>query len=73
MKVSSGTRSTGINSDRQVSLTITGLNNNDFSRTADAVMNVPFSRMRETMGLVQRLGGRITHVQVSGSPAHSPE
>jgi phycocyanin-associated rod protein len=71
MKVSSGTRSTGLNSDRQVSLTITGLNNIDYNRTADVVMNVSFSRMGETMRLVHRLGGRITDVHVSGSPAHN--
>jgi phycocyanin-associated rod protein len=66
MQVSSGTRGTGFNSDRQVSFTVTGLNNNDYSRTADVVMNVPFSRMNETMRLVQRMGGKITGVNVSG-------
>jgi phycocyanin-associated rod protein len=66
MQVSSGIRGTGINSDRQVAFTVTGLNNNDYSRTADVVMNVPFSRMNETMRLVQRMGGKITAVNVSG-------
>ena len=66
MKVSAGSRGTGMNSDRQVSLVVTGVNNNDYSRTADLVMNVPFSRMNETMRLVNSLGGRITNVVVSG-------
>ena len=66
MKVSAGSRGTGVNSDRQVSLVVTGVNNNDYSRTADLVMNVPFSRMNETMRLVNSMGGRITNVVVSG-------
>jgi len=66
MKVSAGSRGTGINSDRQVSLVVTGVNNNDYSRTADMVMNVPFSRMNETMRLVNAMGGKITNVVVSG-------
>jgi phycocyanin-associated, rod len=67
MQVSSGNRSTGVNSERQVALTVTGLNNIDYSRTADVVMNVPFSRMRETMRLVHVQGGKITGVNVSGA------
>lgn len=67
MKVSANARATGVNSDRQVSLTVTSMNNNDYSRTADMIMNVPFNRMRETMRLVQCMGGRITDVHVSGS------
>jgi phycocyanin-associated rod protein len=67
MKVSATTRSTGINSERQVSITVTGMNNIDYSRTADMVMNVPFTRMRETMHLVHCMGGKITSVNVSGS------
>lgn len=66
MKVSAGTRGTGLNSDRQVTLTVTGVSNNDYARTADVVMNVPFSRMNETMQLVNRLGGKITNVHVTG-------
>jgi len=71
MKVSAGSRGTGVNSDRQVCLVVTGVNNNDYSRTADMVMNVPFNRMNETMRLVNTMGGRITKVVVSGggSPA----
>jgi phycocyanin-associated rod protein len=66
MKVSAGTRGTGLNSSRQVALTVTGVSNNDYSRTADMVMNVPFTRMNETMRLVHSLGGRIINVSVTG-------
>ena len=66
MKVSSGNRGTSYSNDRQVTLTVTGLANNDYSRTADVVMNVPYTRMNETMRLVQRMGGKITAVNVTG-------
>jgi len=66
MKVSAGTRGTSFDSGRQVSFTVTGLANNDYSRTADLVMNVPYTRMNETMRMVQRMGGKITGVSVSG-------
>jgi len=66
MKVSAGTRGTSFNSGRQVTFTVTGMNNIDYSRTADLVMNVPFTRMNQTMQLVQRMGGKITAVNVSG-------
>ena len=66
MKVSAGIRGTSFASGRQVTFTVTGLANNDFSRTADLVMNVPYTRMNETMRMVQRLGGKITGVNVSG-------
>jgi len=66
MKVSAGTRGTSFSSGRQVTFTVTGLANNDYSRTADLVMNVPYTRMNETMRMVQRMGGKITGVSVSG-------
>ena len=66
MKVSAGTRGTSFNSGRQVTFSVTGLANNDYSRTADLVMNVPYTRMNETMRMVQRMGGKITGVQVTG-------
>jgi phycocyanin-associated rod protein len=66
MKVSAGIRGTSFVSGRQVSFTVTGLANNDFSRTADLVINVPYTRMNETMRMVQRMGGKITGVNVSG-------
>ena len=77
MKVSAGTRGTSFNSGRQVTFTVTGLANNDYSRTADLVMNVPYTRMNETMRMVQRMGGKITGVSVSGgdlanAPAAAP-
>ncbi|MFN5194803.1 MAG: phycobilisome linker polypeptide [Cyanobacteriota bacterium] len=67
MKVSAGSRGTSSDSSRQVSITVTGLANNDFVRSADCVMRVPYTRMNETMRMVQRMGGRITDVSVSGS------
>ncbi len=66
MKVSAGTRGTSFSSGRQVTFTVTGLANNDYSRTADMVMNVPYTRMNETMRMVQRMGGKITGISVSG-------
>ena len=66
MKVSAGNRGTSFSNDRQVSFTVTGLATNDFSRTADVVMNVPYTRMNETMRMVQRMGGKITGIQVTG-------
>lgn len=66
MKVSAGTRGTSFSSGRQVTFTVTGMNNNDFSRTADMVLNVPFTRMNEAMRMVQRMGGKITGVNVNG-------
>jgi len=66
MKASEGTRGTSFSSGRQVTFTVTGLANNDFSRTADLVMNVPYTRMNETMRMLQRMGGKITAVAMSG-------
>ena len=66
MKVSAGTRGTSFSSGRQVTFTVTGVSNNDFSRTADMVLNVPFTRMNEAMRMVQSMGGKITGVNVNG-------
>ncbi|MGB5134385.1 MAG: phycobilisome linker polypeptide [Prochlorococcaceae cyanobacterium] len=71
MKVSAGTRGTSFSSSRQVTFTVTGLANNDYSRTADMVMNVPYTRMNEAMRMVQRMGGRITGVAVNGGDLES--
>ena len=57
MKLSAGTRGTSFNNGRQLTLTVTSLANNDYSRTADMVMNVPYTRINETMRMVQRMGG----------------
>ena len=72
MKVSAGTRGTSLANDRKVTFTVTNLNNNQYSRTADVVMNVPFTRMNETMQLVQRMGGTITSVAVNGGSLEAP-
>jgi phycocyanin-associated rod protein len=66
MKVSSGTRSTTTSSGRQVTISVTGLAHNEFVRSSDCVMKVPYTRMNETLRLVHRLGGKITEVAVSG-------
>ncbi len=71
MKVSAGTRGTSLNNSRQVVLTITGMNNNDYSRTADMVMNVPYTRMNETMRLINSMGGKIVGVSVTGGAGDS--
>jgi phycocyanin-associated rod protein len=72
MKVSAGTRATSSISGRQVTITVTGLARNDFVRSSDCVMQVPYTRMNETMRLVHRLGGRITDVSVSGGATTEP-
>jgi phycocyanin-associated rod protein len=73
MKVSAGTRGTSSVNGRQVTITVTGLARNDFIRSADCVMQVPYTRMNETMRLVHRLGGKITNVSVSGGGAQAGE
>lgn len=72
MKVSAGTRGTSFASGRQVTIAVTGLANNDYSRTADCVMQVPFTRMNETLRLVHRMGGKVTEVSVSGGDLPTP-
>ena len=71
MKLSAGTRGTSFNNGRQVTLTVTSLAKNDYSRTADIVMNVPYTRMNETMRMVQRMGGKITGIAVNGGDSGS--
>lgn len=66
MKVSAGNKGGSFNSERQVTFNMTGMTNNGYSRTADLVMNVPYTRMNETMRKVQRMGGKITGVSASG-------
>ena len=77
MKVSAGTRNTTASNDRQVTIEVTGLSRNDFVRSSDCVMQVPYTRMNETLRLVHRMGGKITNVSVtgvsaSGEPAPAP-
>jgi phycocyanin-associated rod protein len=69
MKVSAGTRNTSASNDRQVTIQVTGLSRNDFVRSADCVMQVPYTRMNETLRLVHRMGGKITNVSVTGVSA----
>ena len=71
MKVSAGNRGTSFSNDRQVSFTVTGLANNDYSRTADVVMNVPYTRMNEAIRLLQRMDGKITGIAVNGGDSGS--
>jgi phycocyanin-associated rod protein len=67
MKVSAGVRNTSASNDRQVTINVTGLAHNDFIRSADCVMQVPYTRMNETLRLVHRLGGKVISVSVSGA------
>jgi len=69
MKVSAGTRNTASASGRQVTIFVTGLAHNDYVRSSDCVMQVPYTRMNETLRLVHRLGGKVTDVSVSGVDA----
>lgn len=66
MKVSAGTRGSSFSSNRQVTIRVTGLVHNDYVRSSDCVMQVPYTRMNDTLQLVNRLGGKVTHVSVSG-------
>jgi hypothetical protein len=63
LRVSSGESSSG--SGRVVTISATGLVNNDYVRSGAYVMRVPFSRMNEALQRVNRLGGRVTNVVVS--------
>jgi len=73
MKVSAGMRSTTNADGRQVTVQVTGIVNNDYLRSADAILKIPYSRMNETMRMVQRMGGRITGVSVSGGDLGSSQ
>jgi phycocyanin-associated rod protein len=66
MKVSAGTRGSSFSSNRQVTIKVTGLVHNDYVRSSDCVMQVPYTRMNDTLQLVNRLGGKVTDVSVSG-------
>ena len=66
MKVSAGTRGSSFSSNRQVTISVTGIVNNDYVRSSDCVMQVPYTRMNDTLRLVNRLGGKVTKVSVSG-------
>jgi phycocyanin-associated rod protein len=66
MKVSAGSRGTSFTSGRQVTIAVTGLAQNDFVRSSDCVMQVPYTRMNETLRMVHRMGGKVTSVAVNG-------
>jgi len=75
MKVSAGNRSTNSSSTRQVTVKVTGLARNDYARSSDMELHVPFTRLNDTLRLVHRLGGKITDVSVTGEgldPAAKP-
>ncbi|MCT0219578.1 phycobilisome rod-core linker polypeptide [Synechococcus sp. CS-1329] len=63
LRVTAGESSSG--SGRMVTISATGLVNNDYVRSGAYVMRVPFSRMNEALQRVNRLGGRVTNVVVS--------
>ena len=76
MKVSAGTRGTSFSSDRQVTISVTGLAQNDYVRTADTVMKRGFgdnrdgSIMRDGMPVVQgrNLNASTERVEVLKGP-----
>jgi phycocyanin-associated rod protein len=69
MKVFAGTCNTTASNDRQVTIEVAGLSRYDFVRSSDCVMQVPYTRMIETLRLVHRIGGKITNVSVTGVSA----
>ena len=50
---------------------MTCINNNNYSRTADMVLNVPYTRMNEAIRLLQRMDGKITGIAVNGGDSGS--
>ena len=65
LRVSAGNRGTSGSSGRLVTLSVTGLADNDYVRSGAYVLRVPYTRMNETMRQINRMGGRITNVTVS--------
>ena len=66
MKLTAGNHSTSSSGTRQVTLKVTGMTNNDCARSSDMEIQVPFTRLTDTLRLMHRLGGKITNVNVSG-------
>jgi len=60
-----GARGSDGSSGRLVTLLVTGVNNIGYSRTAETVIRVPFTRMNEALQRVGRLGGRVVEVRVN--------
>ncbi|TGG90979.1 MAG: CpcD/allophycocyanin linker domain-containing protein [Aphanocapsa feldmannii 277cV] len=52
-------------SERAVTFTVTGLCDNNYLRTANQVLHVPYSRMASTMQAIHSRGGTITDIAVS--------
>jgi len=65
LPVMAGARGSDANSGRLVTLLVTGIAKNAYSRTAETVIRVPFTRMNEAMQRINRLGGRIIDVTVN--------
>jgi hypothetical protein len=65
LPVMAGARGSDGSSGRLVTLLVTGVNNIGYSRTAETVIRVPFTRMNEALQRVGRLGGRVVEVRVS--------
>ncbi|EDY37523.1 hypothetical protein CPCC7001_402 [Cyanobium sp. PCC 7001] len=64
LPVMAGARGSDSSSGRLVTLLVTGVANNAYSRTAETVIRVPFTRMNEALQRVNRLGGRVVEVSV---------
>ncbi len=65
LPVMAGARGSDANSGRLVTLLVTGIAKTAYSRTAETVIRVPFTRMNEAMQRINRLGGRIIDVTVN--------
>jgi hypothetical protein len=64
LPVMAGARGSDSSSGRLVTLLVTGIADNAYSRTAETVIRVPFTRMNEALQRVNRLGGRVVEVSV---------
>ncbi len=64
LPVAAGSRSSASGAERVVRLRVTGLANNAYVRSADVVQQVPLSRLNEALRRIQRLGGRVTLVEM---------
>lgn len=65
LPVMAGSRATQASGSRLVTILVTGVANNAYSRTAETVIRVPITRMNEALQRVGRLGGRVVEVRVN--------
>ena len=65
LPVMAGSRASQASSSRLVTILVTGVADNSYSRTAETVIRVPITRMNEALQRVGRLGGRVVEVRVS--------